>query len=100
MVKVGLLVQLEAKPGKEEELEAFIQSALPLAEAEPNTITWYAIKISATTFGIFDTFRDDNGRQEHLVGKIAEALMAKAPELLAQAPDIKQIDIVAAKLPK
>lgn len=97
MIKVGLLVRLEAKPGKEKELEEFLQGALPLAREEPETSTWYAIKISASTFGIFDTFPGEDGRKAHLAGPIADALMAKAPELLATGPIIEQVDILAAK---
>ena len=100
MVKVGLLVRLEAKQGKEQEVADFIQSALPLAEAEQDTITWYAIRINQSTFGIFDSFKDDSGRKAHLGGQIAAALMAKAPELLAKNPVIEQVDILAAKMPK
>jgi len=99
MVTVGLLVTLSAKPGKEEELAAFLASAQPLAEAEPDTTAWFAVQIDASTFGIFDVFPGDSGRQAHLGGPIAAALMAKADELLSSAPDIKQIDVLAAKLP-
>ncbi len=99
MVTVGLQVTLSAKPGKEEELEAFLKSALPLAENEPDTTAWFAIKIDASTYGIFDVFPDDGGRQAHLNGPIAAALMSKADELLSAAPDIKPIDVLAAKLP-
>lgn len=97
MIKLGLLVSLEAKPGKEAELEAFLKSALPLAQNEPDTITWYVFKINANTFGIFDTFEGEQGRQAHLSGPIAEALMAKAGELLAKPPLIQPIDIGASK---
>ena len=83
-VKEALWVMLEAKPGKEKELESFLSGALPLVEAEPATVTWYALKLGPTMFGIFDTFPDDAGRQAHLQGKVAAALMAKAPELLSQ----------------
>ena len=100
MVKAGLLVRLEAKPGKEQETADFIQGALPLAEAEKDTVTWYAIRINESTFGIFDTFADDNGRKAHLGGQIAGALMAKAPELLAHSPVIEQVDVLAAKMAK
>ena len=99
MIKLGLLVRLEAKPGKEKEVEDFIKGALPLAQDEPDTITWYAIKINDSTFGIFDTFPHEEGRKAHLGGKIAAALMAKAPELLAKDPAIEQIEILGAKLP-
>lgn len=99
MVTVGLFAQLEAKPGKEAELESFLTSALPLAEAEPATITWYAIRLGPSTFGIFDTFPNDTGRQAHLSGPIAAALMAKADELLSQPPSISKIEILTSKIP-
>ena len=98
MVTVGLLATLSAKPGKEEELASFLASALPLAEAEPATTAWFAIKLDDATFGIFDVFPDDAGRQAHLGGPIAAALMERADELLASPPDIKPIDLLAAKL--
>jgi len=98
MVTVGLLATLVAKPGKEEELAAFLASALPLAEAEPDTTAWFAIKIDGSTYGIFDAFPDADGRQAHLDGPIAAALMAKADELLASPPDIKPVDVLAVKL--
>ena len=97
MVKYALLARLEAKPGKEAEVEKFLKSALPLAAAEPLTMTWYAWKIGTSTFGIFDTFEADAGRQAHLAGEIAKALMAKAGELLAKPPVIEQLDVIAAK---
>jgi quinol monooxygenase YgiN len=97
MVKLALLARVEAKPGKEEEVAAFLRSALPLAEGEPGTISWFAFRIGASTFGIFDTFNDEAGRQAHLSGKIAAALMAKAPELFAKPPVIEQLDLLAAK---
>jgi quinol monooxygenase YgiN len=99
MVTVGLLVTLQAKPGKADELAAFLASALPLAEAEPETTAWFAIKIDASTFGIFDGFPADSGRQAHLNGPIAAALMQRADELLAEPPDIKPVEVLAAKLP-
>jgi quinol monooxygenase YgiN len=99
MVKVALYVQLEAKPGKEAEVESFLRSGLPLVEAEPATIAWFGIRMGPSTFGIFDAFPDDAGRQAHLSGKVAEALMAKASELLAEPPVIRKIDVLAAKLP-
>lgn len=98
MIKVGLLVRLKAKTGKELAVERFITEALPLAVEEPKTSTWYAIKIDASTFGIFDTFPDDDGRDAHLGGKIAAALMAQASELLAEDPVIEKIDVLAAKV--
>jgi quinol monooxygenase YgiN len=98
MVKVGLLARLVAKPGKEEEVAAFLSSALPLAQAEADTIVWFALRISKNEFGIFDAFPDDTGRKAHLNGPIAAALMAKAGELLAEPPKIEPIDLLAAKL--
>ena len=99
MVTKALLVRVEAKPGKEADVENFLRGALPLVEAEPATITWYAIRLGPSTFGIFDTFPDDAGRQAHLSGRVAEALMANASELLSQAPSIEQVDILTSKLP-
>ena len=96
MIKCGLLVRLTAKSGKELAVQQFITEALPLALEEPKTMTWYAIKIDSATFGIFDTFPDEDGRDAHLGGKIAEALMAQAPELLAEDPVIEKIDVLAA----
>jgi len=98
MVTVGLLATLNAKPGKEKELADFLASALPLAEAEPDTTAWFAIKIDDSTFGIFDVFGDGGGRQAHLDGPIAAALMEKADELLSSPPDIKPVDVLASKL--
>ena len=99
MVNVALYVQLEAKPGKEAEVESFLRSGLPLVEAEPATIVWFGIRLGPSTFGIFDAFPDDAGRQAHLSGKVAEALMANASELLAESPVIRKVDVLAAKLP-
>ncbi len=93
----GLLVILEARPGKEEELAAFLTQAQPLAAAEPGTVTWYAFKLSDTTYGIFDTFAGEDGRQAHLNGPIAAALGQAGPGLLAKDPDIQKTDILAAK---
>jgi len=97
MEKLALLAKLEAKPGKEKEVKEFIESALPLAQAEPKTIRWYALQLSPSTFGIFDTFPDEDGRQAHLAGPIAQALMAKAGELLASPPTIEQVSLLAVK---
>ena len=98
MVTVGVYVRLEAKPGKEVELEAFLNSGLSLAEQEPGTTVWFAVRFGPTTFGIFDAFEDESGRQAHLNGPIAAALMQHAPELLAEAPVIEQVEVLAAKL--
>lgn len=96
--KLALLAHLKAKPGKEGELEEFLKSALPLARQEEGTSTWFALRIDQSTFGIFDTFADEAGREAHLSGQIASALMEKAPELLAEDPDIKKVEVLAAKL--
>lgn len=99
MVKLALYVPLEAKPGKEKEVAQFLQSAVPLVAAEHGTVTWYALQMGPTTFGIFDTFNDESGRQAHLSGRVAAALMAKAPDLFAKAPEINKLDILASKIP-
>jgi quinol monooxygenase YgiN len=98
-VHTGLWVRLEAKPGQEAAVAKFLEGGLAIVEQEPDTITWYAIKLGPSTFGIFDTFPDDRGREAHLAGRVAEALMAKAPELLATPPSIQKLDVLAAKLP-
>ncbi len=100
MVKTALYVKLEAKPGKEAEVEAFLRSGLAIVEGEPATIAWFAIKMSGSTYGIFDAFPDEAGREAHLSGQVAAALMAKAPELLAEPPSIEKVDVLAAKLPQ
>jgi quinol monooxygenase YgiN len=97
MVKFALLARLEAKPGKEQEVADFIKSALPLAQEETETFSWYALQIGPSTFGIFDTFETEDGRNAHLGGQIAAALMAKAPELLATDPVIEKVDLLAVK---
>lgn len=99
MVKVALLVRLEAKPGKEAEVESFLKSGLAIVQNEPETIAWFAIRIGVSTFGIFDAFPTDAGRQAHLAGRVAAALMAKAADLLAKPPAIEKVDVMAAKLP-
>ncbi len=99
MVTVGFLATIKAKPGKEQEVADFLSGALPLAQNEPDTTGWFAIKIDDSTYAIFDVFPDDAGRQAHLNGPIAAALMEKADELLSEPPDIKPIDVLAAKLP-
>ena len=100
MSELALYVPLEAKPGKEKEVAEFLKSALPLVDAEPGTISWFAIQNGPSSFAIFDTFSDEAGRNAHLNGKVAAALMAKASELLAKPPSIHKIDILARKLPK
>jgi quinol monooxygenase YgiN len=100
MVKVGLLVRLEAKEGKEAEVESFLQGALPVVQEESGTAVWFAIRLGPTTFGIFDAFADDAWRQAHLAGRVAASLMSKASELFASPPVIEKIDILAEKLPQ
>ncbi|HEY2925778.1 putative quinol monooxygenase [Piscinibacter sp.] len=98
MLKVALLARLEAKPGKEADVEALLKGALSLADAESQTPVWFAIKLGPSSFGIFDAFADESGRTAHLNGQIAAALMAKAPELLAKPPQIDKVDVLAAKV--
>ena len=98
-VHTAFLVCFQVKLGKEVVVAKFLESGLPIVEQEPATVTWYAIKLGPSTFGIFDTFPDDAGRQAHLEGRVAAALMAQAPELLASAPSIEKVEILAAKLP-
>jgi quinol monooxygenase YgiN len=99
MVRVGLFVRLEAKPGKEGEVQKFLESGLALANQERATTVWFALKLGPSTFGIFDAFPDDSGRKAHLDGPIAAALMSKAGDLLAQPPKIEPLDVLAAKIP-
>lgn len=99
MTTKGLLVRVEAKPGKEAEVEEFLRSAMPLAQQEPATTAWFAIRLSQSEFGVFDVFPDDAGRDAHLNGAIAKALMANASTLLAKPPSIEKIDVLAEKLP-
>ena len=100
MVTVGLFARLEARPGKENDVASFLEGGLAVVQGEPETITWYAIRLGPSTFGIFDTFPDDSGRQAHLAGQVAAALMEKADELLAEPPSIERVDVLAAKLPQ
>ncbi|WP_461449862.1 putative quinol monooxygenase [Mucilaginibacter sp.] len=97
MEKLALLARLEAKPGKEHEVAEFLKSALPLAENETGTIRWYALQLSPSTFGIFDTFEAEEGRDAHLTGPIAKALMENAAELLATDPIIEKVALLAVK---
>lgn len=97
MSRLAIWAQLEAKPGKEKEIEAFLKSAQPLAEREPGTVSWYAVKMGPTSYGIFDTFADENGRNAHLNGEIAKALFAKAKDLFAKPPEISKPEILAVK---
>ncbi|MGQ0779256.1 MAG: putative quinol monooxygenase [Pseudonocardiales bacterium] len=99
MPTVGLLVTMEAKPGKEGDVEQFLDSGLALVNEEPATTAWFAIHLGGSTYGIFDVFPDDAGRDAHLSGRVAEALMAQAPDLFAGPPQIQKLDVRAAKLP-
>jgi quinol monooxygenase YgiN len=99
MVKVGLLVRLIAKPGKEQVVAEFLAGALPLARTEPETVAWFAIRVSHGEFAIFDAFPSEKGRKAHLDGSIAAALMANAADLLSEPPRIERVDVLASKLP-
>ncbi len=99
MPKLALFARLEAKPGKENQVAQFLQQGLAMANQEATTPLWFALRISPSTFAIFDAFADEAGRQAHLTGPIAKALMANAPDLLASAPVIEKLDVLGAKLP-
>jgi len=99
MTALALYVELKAKPGKEDAVADFLASAKGLVDAEPGTITWFAVRFDQTTFAIFDAFDDDSGREAHLSGKVAAALMENAEELLAAAPQIRKAEVLADKLP-
>ncbi len=99
MVRTTLFVRLEAQPGKERDVEKFLIGGLSVVLEEPATTAWFALRLGPTTFAIFDAFPDEAGRQAHLSGRVAAALMAKAPDLLAGPPVIEKADILAAKLP-
>jgi quinol monooxygenase YgiN len=99
MVKSALLVILDAKPGKEAEVEAFLRSGQPIVQNEPGTVAWFAVRMGPSTFGIFDAFPDEAGRQAHLSGLLAAALRERTPELFASPPRIEALDVLAAKLP-
>jgi quinol monooxygenase YgiN len=99
MVAVGLYVPLKAKPGKEADVERFLEGGLALVNEEPATTAWFAIRLGSSDFAIVDFFPDDDGRQAHLSGRVAEALMAQAADLFAEPPEIHSVDVVASKLP-
>ena len=99
MPKLSLFVRLEAKPGKEAEAADFLRQGLELARQEPTTPVWFALRLGPTTFGVFDAFADEAGRQAHLDGPMAQALMAQAPQLLASPPVIERVEVLGAKLP-
>jgi len=98
MNKVGIVATLQARLGKEADVEQFLRSAGSLVEAETGTTTWFAFKVAPATFGIFDTFKDEDGRSAHVNGDVAKALFARAQELFVTHPDIKPVDILAEKL--
>ncbi len=100
MLMHALFARLEAKPGKEEEVASFLMQGLQLANQETTTPVWFALRLGPATFAIFDAFRDETGRQNHLNGPIAKALMAQAPNLLAAPPVIERLDVLGAKLPE
>jgi quinol monooxygenase YgiN len=96
-VTLGILALLEAKPGKGDDLGAFLEGGRALADAEEGTVTWYAFKLGDTSYGIFDTFETEEARQAHLDGEIPKALGQVAPDLLAEAPSIRPVDVIAVK---
>ncbi|MGE5274108.1 MAG: putative quinol monooxygenase [Verrucomicrobiota bacterium] len=100
MVTTGLIVRLEARVGKEEELAAFLVDALPLVRDEPETVAWFAVRTGVSSFAIVDAFPDEAGRRAHLGGPVAAALTERAGELLAAPPELEQVDLLAAKLPE
>ena len=100
MVKVGLFVRLEAKPGKEGAVLEFLRGGLGLVNEEPATLTWFALRLGPSTFGIFDAFANEKGRQAHLDGRVAAALKAQAADLFAKPPVIEKVDVLAVKLPQ
>jgi quinol monooxygenase YgiN len=100
MYTVALFARLEAKAGKEYEVARFLEKGLALADLEATTPIWFALRLGPTTFGVFDAFTDESGRQAHLNGPIAKALMAQAADLFSKPPVIEQIEVLGAKLPK
>jgi len=99
MLKLALFARLESKPGKEGDVAKFLETGLALANQETTTPLWFALRLGPSTFGVFDAFSDESGRQAHLNGPIAKALMAQAPELFAKAPAIESIEVLGAKVP-
>ncbi|BDB23692.1 antibiotic biosynthesis monooxygenase [Cupriavidus sp. P-10] len=99
MVKLGLWVPLEARPGKEQEVDQFLRDGLALVQQEAGTAAWFALRLGPSMFGIFDAFADESARDAHLSGKVAAALMARAPELFMGTPPIQKLEVLAAKLP-
>jgi quinol monooxygenase YgiN len=99
MSKFAIWAEVEAKPGKEQAVVEFLKSAQSLAEQEPETLTWYAVRLGGAKFGIFDTFENEKARGAHLNGEIAKALFAKAQELFVREPQVHKIEVLAAKTP-
>jgi len=97
MIKLAFFARFEAKPGKEEAVKKCLETALGMAKKEPTTINWYALRLSPSTFGVFDTFHDEHGRQKHLNGPIGQALMANAPELFSSPPSIEPVEVLGSK---
>jgi len=100
MLSQGLFVRLEAKPGKEKDVATFLMQGLQMANQEKTTPLWFALRLGPSTFAVFDSFHDESGRQAHLNGPIAKALMANAPTLFAQPPSIEKTEVLGAKLSK
>ncbi|MFE2854567.1 putative quinol monooxygenase [Streptomyces lavendulae] len=98
MPQTGLLARIEAKPEHAAQVQELLQNAVELARQEAQTVSWYSFRSGPTSFGVFDTFNDEAGRQAHLNGRIAAALMEIAPTLLASPPEIQEVDVLAAKL--
>jgi quinol monooxygenase YgiN len=98
-MKLALFARLEAKPGKENAVAELLRQGLALAREESTTLLWFALRLGPTTFAIFDAFADESGRQRHLAGPIAQALMTQAPTLFAAPPTIEPLDVLGAKLP-
>ncbi|MGW1895581.1 putative quinol monooxygenase [Streptomyces sp. NPDC002004] len=99
MVKVALWVRLVAKPGKEQDVADFLRSAVGVVQGEPDTVAWFALQLDESTFGVFDAFPDDSGRRAHLAGGVAKALGERGGELFSEPPDIRNVDVLAHKLP-
>jgi quinol monooxygenase YgiN len=98
MLSLGLFVRIEAKPGKENDVAAFLMQGVQMAHNEATTPLWFALRLGPSTFGVFDAFPDESGRQAHLTGPIAKALMAQAPSLFAAPPSIEKTEILGAKV--
>jgi quinol monooxygenase YgiN len=97
MIKHALFARLEAKPGKEDDVAAFLQTGLQLAQEETATPIWFALRLSPSTFGVFDAFENQQGVDAHMNGQIAQALMARSDELFSRPPTIERIDVLGLK---